>query len=102
MADNIVDTTPLRDLNTTRQKLILKELCLANEGKVSTETTLHASSSFDCDSTCRSASACFGIAQGQGSRGPTNGGGDNTSNRNTKKKGSHGGGGWQQHRGGWQ
>lgn len=47
-ADNIADTTPLPDFNTTRQKLVLKELCLANEGKVSTETALHVSGSSSC------------------------------------------------------
>jgi hypothetical protein len=43
--DNIVDTTPLPDFNTMRQKLVLKELRLANEGKVSFETALHATGS---------------------------------------------------------
>jgi hypothetical protein len=34
-ANNIANTSPLLDFNTTRQKLVLKELRLANEGMVS-------------------------------------------------------------------
>jgi hypothetical protein len=94
-ADNIADTTPLHDFNTTRQKLVLKELRLANEGKA-----LHASGSSSCGSTCRSASACFGVAQGQGNHG----GGGSASNRNSKGRRSSGssGGGRQQQQGGRQ
>ena len=62
MADSIADTTLLLDINTTCQKLVLKELRLANEGKVSTETALHASGSSSCGFACHSASVCFGAA----------------------------------------
>lgn len=44
------------------EKLILKELRLANDDKVSTETTLFAAGSFSCSTMCCSASVCFGGA----------------------------------------
>jgi hypothetical protein len=55
-----------------------------------------------CGSACRSASVCFGAAQGQSGRGPTSGSGGNTSNCNNKKNGGRGGVGWLQQQGGWQ
>jgi hypothetical protein len=57
MADNIADTTLLLDFNTTPQKLVLKELCLANEGKVSSESALLVTSLSLSGISCRGASA---------------------------------------------
>jgi hypothetical protein len=39
-ADNIADSHPLPDFATTREKLVLKELRLANEGMVAAQTAL--------------------------------------------------------------
>ena len=57
-ADNIADTTLQQpDFNTTPKKLVLKELCLANEGKVSSESTLLIVGLSLCGISCRGASA---------------------------------------------
>lgn len=61
-AGNIANTTPLPDFNTAREKLVLKELSLVNDGKVSSETALHAAGSPSYGTTCRSISGCFGAA----------------------------------------
>jgi hypothetical protein len=50
-ADNIADSHPLPDFATTREKLVLKELCLANEGTVAAQTALHASCGTNCRTT---------------------------------------------------
>ena len=42
-ADNIVDSHPLPDFATAHEKLVRKELRLANEGTVAAQTAFHAS-----------------------------------------------------------
>ena len=69
-ADNIADSHPLPDFATTREKLVLKELRLANEGTVAAQTALHAS----CGTNCRTT--------------PTTNGGGSTASR----QGGHGSG----------
>ncbi|XP_066351551.1 uncharacterized protein [Miscanthus floridulus] len=70
--DNIADSHPLPDFATTCEKLVLKELCLANEGTVAAQTTFNAT----CGPACRSAS-------------PTASGGSSAG-----RQGGHGGGGY--------
>lgn len=64
IANNIADFNPLLDYTTAREKLVLKELHLANKGKVATQTMLYASSS-SCDSDYHSDDFSSG-ASGQG------------------------------------
>jgi uncharacterized membrane protein YgcG len=49
---DIADSHPLSDFATTREKLVLKELRLANKGTVAAQTVFHAT----CGTTCRSSS----------------------------------------------
>jgi hypothetical protein len=55
-ADNIADSHPLPDIATTREKLVLKELRLANEGTVAAQTAFHAA----CGTGCRTLSSTTG------------------------------------------
>jgi hypothetical protein len=55
-ADNIADSHPLPDFATTREKLVLKELRLANKGTVAAQTAFHAA----CDTGCRTVSSITG------------------------------------------
>jgi len=50
-ADNIADSHPWPDFTTTREKLVLKELRLANEGMVAAQTTFNAMCGLACHST---------------------------------------------------
>ena len=55
-ADNIADSHPLPDFATTCEKLVLKELRLANEGTVAAQTAFHAA----CGTGCRTVSSATG------------------------------------------
>ena len=50
-ADNIADSNPLPNFATAREKLVLKELCLANEGQVTSQTALLAGTP-SCGTAC--------------------------------------------------
>ena len=85
-ADNIADSHPLPDFATTREKLVLKELRLANEGTVAAQTAFHAT----CGLACRSTSGTAGSGSSAGRQGGHGGGGG----RYRKKgQGGHGGSG---------
>jgi hypothetical protein len=78
-ADNIADSHPLPDFATTREKLVLKELCLSNEGTVAAQTAFHAA----CGTGCRTSTTGGGpIAGRQGGYGSSssNGGGQGSDN----------------------
>jgi hypothetical protein len=89
-ADNIADSHPLPDFTTTREKLVLKELRLANEGTVAAQTALHAS----CGTSCRTTPT----TNGGGSTASRQGGHGNSSSSD----GNPGGGGcrWKKGKGG--
>jgi hypothetical protein len=55
-ADNIADSHPLPDFTTTREKLVLKELRLANEGNMAAQMVFHAA----CGTGCRTVSNTTG------------------------------------------
>ena len=91
-ADNIADSHPLPDFATTREKLVLKELRLSNEGTVAAQTAFHAA----CGTGCRTSTTGGGpIAGRQGGYGgsSSNGGGQGSGNGRWKKKGKGSGGG---------
>jgi propanediol dehydratase small subunit len=54
--DNIANLHRLPDFATTREKLVLKELHLANEGTVAAQTAFHAS----CGTGCHTTSSTIG------------------------------------------
>ena len=101
--DNIADSHPLLDFATTREKLVLKELRLANEGTVAAQTAFNAT----CGPACRSASATAGGRSSAGRQGGHDGGGyggrsssggggsqgGDGSRYRKKGRGGHGGGG---------
>ena len=80
-ADNIADSHPLPDFATTREKLVLKELRLANEGTVAAQTAFHAA----CGTPCRTVSSASGGSftgyGGGSSSGGSPGKGSKTGNR---------------------
>jgi hypothetical protein len=91
-ANNIADSHPLSDFATTREKLVLKELRLSNEGTVAAQTAYHAA----CGTGCRTSTTGGGpIAGRQGGYGgsSSNGGGQGSGNGRWKKKGKGSGGG---------
>ncbi|XP_066347753.1 uncharacterized protein [Miscanthus floridulus] len=77
--DNITDSHPLPDFTTTREKLVLKELCLSNEGSVAAQTAFHASCSIGCRITSGNTGSGYTVGR-QGSHnsgsGSDYGGGD--------------------------
>ena len=90
-ANNIADSHPLSDFATTREKLVLKELRLSNEGTVAAQTAFHAA----CGTGCRTSTTGGGpIAGRQGGYGgsSSNGGGQGSGNGRWKKKGKGSGG----------
>jgi len=68
-ADNIADSTPLPNFTTAREKLILKELRLANKGQVTSQTALLAGSS--CSSACHASMGSQGASGSSGRPGNT-------------------------------
>ena len=88
-ADNIADSHPLPDFATTREKLVLKELRLANEGTVAAQTAFHAA----CGTACRTVSSATGgsfTGYGGGSSSGGSSGGKGGGNGRWKKKGKGG------------
>ena len=93
-ADNIADSHPLPDFATTREKLVLKELHLANEGSVAAQTAFHAS----CGTGCRTTSGNTGSGYTAGRQGSHSsgsgsgygGGGQGSGGGRWKKKGRGG------------
>ena len=89
-ADNIADSNPLPNFATAREKLILKELRLANEGQVTPQTTLLAGTP-SCGTACHASMGSQG-ASGPGGRSGSSGGGG----YRNRRKGRGGGGGSSQ------
>jgi hypothetical protein len=56
--DNIIDSNSLSEFAMACKKLVLKELHLANEGKIASQTALYAGSP-SCGTACRTTS--FGM-----------------------------------------
>jgi hypothetical protein len=50
-ADNIVESIPLPDFTTAHENLILKELCLVKEGRVTSQAAFFAGTP-SCSSAC--------------------------------------------------
>jgi len=102
-ADNIADSHPLSDFATTREKLVLKELRLANEGTVAAQTAFHAA----CGPACRSTSGNAGSGSSAGRQGGHGGGGGyggsggGGGGSRYRKKGWGGHGGFQSGGGPW-
>ena len=92
-ADNIADSHPLLDFATTCEKLVLKELRLANEGTVAAQMAFHTT----CGLACRSTSGTTGSGSSASRQGGHDGGG---SRYRKKGRGGHGGSGGFQSGGG--
>jgi hypothetical protein len=95
-ADNIADSNLLPNFATVREKLVLKELRLTNEGQVTTQTALYAGSP-SCGSACHSTSSGGGSGHSGGGYGHSASGG---SPCNKRKVRDGGGGGSPFHGGG--
>ncbi|XP_066324358.1 uncharacterized protein [Miscanthus floridulus] len=90
-ADNIADSHPLSDFATAREKLVLKEVRLTNEGTVATQTAFHASCGIAC-CTISSTTSDGSIADRHGGNndGSSSGGGQGGGGGRWKKKGRGG------------
>ena len=91
-ADNIADSHPLPDFATTREKLVLKELRLANEGSIAAQTAFHASCSIGCRVTSGNTGSGY-TADRQGSHSSGSGSGYGGGRWKKKGRGSFNSGG---------